>query len=185
MKKRNSYQKEIIELWHSLDDKPGIADFRALCLEKGFAVSYGVLRQWRHKGYLPGDLVGKPRKMGANSQFAGILRRAQGDVREAARESSAFSKTMIREVVAKTMRCADAFVTRVTEEAVKVKIDGPSDLAIVAGVAMQVMGKAAEVSESLQLLIVTEKNIEAEEKDAGPINLDERRKKLAKNLGVG
>jgi hypothetical protein len=183
-KKRNQFFAEIVAFWQTLDTKPRLVDFAAQCRDRGWDVSVNVLKQWRMSGYLPGDLNGPGRRLGTAPIVAAIMRKAEGDAKEAAKESGTFSKTMVREICAKTLRCADVFLTRVIEEATTVQVKDANELAVLSNVAMQVMGKAAEVAEALQLLMVTEKNTEAERSDAGPVSLDERRAALGKRLGI-
>ena len=185
-KKRNRFFNEIVAYWHTLDAKPRLVDFGAVCRDKGWDVSTNVLKQWRLAGYLPGELDAGPGKRKRTAPMvAALLRKAEGDVREAEKLSGTFSRTMVREVCAKTLRCADVFLTRVIEEAATVQVKDANELSVLANVAMQVMGKATEVAEALQLLMVTEKNTEAEKADNGPISLDDRRAKLGQRLGLG
>lgn len=192
-KNRHPHYKEIIEYWASLPEpKPSLKDFAVLCENQGWKINTNLLKQWRFQGIIPGELTltpgrGSTKKLGTASVVAGIIRKAKNDAGLAAKDNSTFSKTMVREVCAKTMRCAEAFVDRITTEVVNVKVDNAADLAILAGVGMQVMGQASQITEALKLLMVTEAiedDKETNKPDSGPISLDARRSQLASRLGV-
>ena len=160
--KATPHKRDIIELWHAIDGaKPGYAKFQALCEDKGWSVAINVLKQWRMRGMLPGEMETKSRNPKAQVRSVGsianeVIYKANRDAKRAEKDDLIYSKEMLREVAAKTMRCAEAFVMRLTQEAIAIKIETPADLAIVANLAMTVMSKAAEVTETMSLLVKSE-----------------------------
>lgn len=180
----NPHRAEIIALWHEFTTpKPTLSNFKAMCAEKGWTISYPSLQQWRARGMLPGESIGNRRNgsfLKLGSEVAGIAFRAQQDAKAAKEADTLYSKDMLRAIVAKSLRCTEAFVDRITSEALKLPITDMKELAIASSVAMDVMNHAVKVTQELQLLILSD--AVAETTTATLVDLDGRREAMAKRL---
>jgi hypothetical protein len=173
---RNPHQREIIDFWHSLPTpKPGFPAFALLCKDKGWSVNAVTLRQWRSKGYLPGDMNSPNSRKAADLPLSAkvneIKVKALRDAEKAAAKQQIYSHDAVRTVAAKMLRSGEAMVERLITETAEVKITGINDLNVLANMTMEVFKTVGDVTKELQLLVGTE--LALRDVRADPVGLDE------------